>query len=136
VIVPNKPVESFYENVQLHVEERRELAAGETVQNIVLEFTRILERSASPQQPTKARILGCHCLATRKFTRALKRSLTGGGLAGVTAAHKLDDEKAQFTVIDGLGEMSIKTGNLRPLLIFRLTPARHRDEKDFLAPRL
>jgi putative SOS response-associated peptidase YedK len=32
-------VESFYENVQLHVKERRELAAGETEQNIVLGFT-------------------------------------------------------------------------------------------------
>ena len=32
-------VESFYENVKLHVSERRELRAGEPDQNIVLEFT-------------------------------------------------------------------------------------------------
>jgi putative SOS response-associated peptidase YedK len=38
-------VESFYENVQLHVKERRELAAGEAEQNIVLQFT------PNPPQP-------------------------------------------------------------------------------------
>ena len=38
-------VERFYENVALHVKERRELAAGETAQNIVLEFT------PNPPQP-------------------------------------------------------------------------------------
>lgn len=32
-------VESFYENVKLHASERRELRAGETDRNIVLEFT-------------------------------------------------------------------------------------------------
>jgi putative SOS response-associated peptidase YedK len=32
-------VESFYENVQLHVKERRELAPGEKSQNLVLQFT-------------------------------------------------------------------------------------------------
>ena len=32
-------VESFYENVQLHAMEHRELAAGEEAQNVVLQFT-------------------------------------------------------------------------------------------------
>lgn len=32
-------VESFYENVQLHVKERRDLAPGEKEQNLVLQFT-------------------------------------------------------------------------------------------------
>jgi putative SOS response-associated peptidase YedK len=32
-------VESFYENVQLHVKERRDLSAGEKEQNVVLQFT-------------------------------------------------------------------------------------------------
>ena len=38
-------VETFYENVQLHVKEHRELAAGEREQNVVLEFT------PNPPQP-------------------------------------------------------------------------------------
>jgi putative SOS response-associated peptidase YedK len=32
-------VESFYENVHLHVKERRDLRAGEKEQNVVLQFT-------------------------------------------------------------------------------------------------
>ena len=32
-------VDSFYENVQLHAKEHRELAAGETAKNLVLQFT-------------------------------------------------------------------------------------------------
>ena len=47
-------VESFYENVQLHVKGRRELAAGETEQNIVLEFT------PSPPQPMLIACLWSH----------------------------------------------------------------------------
>ena len=47
-------VESFYENVQLHVKERRELAAGETEQNIVLEFT------PNPPQPMLIACLWSH----------------------------------------------------------------------------
>ena len=38
-------VESFYENVQLHASEHRELAAGEAPRNVVLQFT------PSPPQP-------------------------------------------------------------------------------------
>jgi putative SOS response-associated peptidase YedK len=47
-------VESFYENVQLHVKERRELAAGEREQNIVLEFT------PNPPQPMLIACLWSH----------------------------------------------------------------------------
>jgi putative SOS response-associated peptidase YedK len=47
-------VESFYENVQLHVKERRELAAGETEQNIVLQFT------PNPPQPMLIACLWSH----------------------------------------------------------------------------
>ena len=47
-------VESFYENVQLQMKERRELAAGETEQNIVLEFT------PSPPQPMLIACLWSH----------------------------------------------------------------------------
>ncbi len=47
-------VESFYENVQLHVTERRELAAGETEQNIVLRFT------PTPPQPMLIACLWSH----------------------------------------------------------------------------
>jgi len=47
-------VESFYENVQLHVKERRGLAAGETEQNIVLEFT------PNPAQPMLIACLWSH----------------------------------------------------------------------------
>jgi putative SOS response-associated peptidase YedK len=47
-------VESFYENVQLHVKERRELVAGETEQNIVLEFT------PNPPQPMLIACLWSH----------------------------------------------------------------------------
>ena len=47
-------VESFYENVQLHVKERRELAAGEIDQNIVLEFT------PNPPQPMLIACLWSH----------------------------------------------------------------------------
>jgi putative SOS response-associated peptidase YedK len=47
-------VESFYENVQLHVKERRELADGETEQNIVLEF------SPTPPQPMLIACLWSH----------------------------------------------------------------------------
>ena len=47
-------VESFYENVQLHVKERRELAAGEIEQNIVLEFT------PNPPQPMLIACLWSH----------------------------------------------------------------------------
>src|ERR1700693_5008615 len=47
-------VERFYENVQLHVEDRRELAAGETEQNIVLEFT------PNPPQPMLIACLWSH----------------------------------------------------------------------------
>jgi putative SOS response-associated peptidase YedK len=47
-------VESFYENVQLHVKERRELKAGETEQNIVLKFT------PNPPQPMLIACLWSH----------------------------------------------------------------------------
>jgi putative SOS response-associated peptidase YedK len=47
-------VESFYENVQLHVKERRELAAGEPEQNIVLQFT------PTPPQPMLIACLWSH----------------------------------------------------------------------------
>jgi putative SOS response-associated peptidase YedK len=47
-------VESFYENVQLHVKERRELTAGEREQNIVLEFT------PTPPQPMLIACLWSH----------------------------------------------------------------------------
>jgi putative SOS response-associated peptidase YedK len=47
-------VESFYENAQLHVKERRELAAGEREQNIVLEFT------PNPAQPMLIACLWSH----------------------------------------------------------------------------
>jgi putative SOS response-associated peptidase YedK len=47
-------VESFYENVQLHIKERRELAAGEREQNIVLEFT------PNPPQPMLIACLWSH----------------------------------------------------------------------------
>jgi putative SOS response-associated peptidase YedK len=47
-------VERFYENVQLHVRERRELAAGEREQNIVLEFT------PNPAQPMLIACLWSH----------------------------------------------------------------------------
>jgi len=47
-------VESFYENVALHVKEHRELAAGEREQNIVLEFT------PNPPQPMLIACLWSH----------------------------------------------------------------------------
>jgi putative SOS response-associated peptidase YedK len=47
-------VESFYENVQLHVKERRDLAAGEAEQNVVLEFT------PHPPQPMLIACLWSH----------------------------------------------------------------------------
>lgn len=47
-------VESFYENVPLHVKERRELAAGEAEQNLVLEFT------PNPSQPMLIACLWSH----------------------------------------------------------------------------
>jgi hypothetical protein len=47
-------VESFYENVQLLVKERRELAAGETEKHIVLEFT------PNPPQPMLIACLWSH----------------------------------------------------------------------------
>ncbi len=47
-------VESFYENVHLHVKEHRKLAAGETEQNIVLQFT------PTPPQPMLIACLWSH----------------------------------------------------------------------------
>lgn len=47
-------VERFYENVRLHVKERRKLAAGEREQNIVLEFT------PNPPQPMLIACLWSH----------------------------------------------------------------------------